>query len=376
MADDKFRQERRKITPDDLGDEPATPPAKQPTQQWQQPSEEGQPRFEAREEDPRSKWVSATDRPEGEDTITPKVSGNIPARYQKMFAQGSQATKHKKAQRSDEEQFAAANVRVTGSSKLEELVSKLRPDSGQFEEIRLPSRGRFYDDENGPENGLLNIRPMTGEEEQILTQPRFVKKGQAINMIFQRCLKEGFRPESLLSVDRTYMLIWLRGISYSSDYEVDVTCPFTDRKFSTTIDLGKLLIQYCPDDYGPDLTDVLPRSGYRFKYRLSTGKDEQDVQEYRDMIIRKGGDSGRDDSLIYRTALLLEDIEGLTDKQELVMLIKKLPIQDVAYLRTTVTEPPFGVDTKIQLTSPYTSDEFEIDLPLETAFFFPKMKKK
>ncbi|WP_447516277.1 hypothetical protein, partial [Clostridioides difficile] len=63
---------------------------------------------------------------------------------------------------------------------------------------------------------------MTGEEEQILATPRFVRKGQAINMIFQRCLKEQFRPEQFLTIDRTYILIYLRGISYSPNYDVEV----------------------------------------------------------------------------------------------------------------------------------------------------------
>lgn len=359
MADDKFRQERRRITPDDLGDDfevPETPVV----------GDEGG------EEPSSAGWKSPADlAEEAQDGLKIK---NMPPQYAKMFKQKAAAAA---ARRTEDEQVANQNVRITGSGKLEELIAKLRPDAARFEEIKLPSRGRFYDGDNGPEDGILHLRPMTGDEEQILTQPRFVKKGTAINMIFQRCLKEGFRPEHLLSVDRTYMLIWLRGISYGQEYEVDVTCPFTDRKFPATIDLGTLLVNYCPNDYGPDLTDKLPASGFRFSYRLSTGKDEQDVQDYRDVVLRRSnGEAGNDDSLMYRTALLLNDVEGVTDKQELLVLLKKLPIKDVAYLRNAVTEPPFGTDTKVTLFSPYTSDEFEIDLPLETAFFFPKTKKK
>jgi len=370
MADEKFRQERRKITAADLGeDHDLSDEAKLIQKRMQQQSSGDQ------DEEPRvdpSYFRSMDEQGEGYDEV-PKVQGPIPARYAKMFGRGGASQSR---ERTPEEQVAATNVRVTGSSKLEELVAKLRPDSGQFEAVKLPSLGRFYDGDNGPEDGVLHIRPMTGEEEQILTQPRFVKKGQAINMIFQRCLKEGFKPESLLSADRTYLLIGLRSISYGNEYDVDVTCPFTDRKFNATLNLAELIVKYCPKDYGPELQDTLPRTGWKFRYRLSTGKDEQDVQEYRDLVIRKGSGEGKDDSLIYRTALLLDDIEGLTDKGEMVMLIKKLPIQDVAYLRNAVSEPPFGVDTKMTLTSPYTSDEFEIDLPLETGFFFPKPKKR
>jgi hypothetical protein len=41
-----------------------------------------------------------------------------------------------------------------------------------------------------------------------------------------------------------------------------------------------------------------------------------------------------------------------------------------------VTDPPFGVDTKVTIISPVSSEEFEIELPLEANFFFPRNRKK
>ena len=92
----------------------------------------------------------------------------------------------------------------------------MKCSTSQYEEILLPSKGKFYDGTNGPSDGIISLRPMTGEEEQILATPRFVRKGQAINMIFQKCIKENFKVENFLTVDRTYMLLYLRGISYST----------------------------------------------------------------------------------------------------------------------------------------------------------------
>jgi len=76
------------------------------------------------------------------------------------------------------------------SLELANLLEAIKGQSFIYEEITLPSLGRFYNGEDGPINGKLSIRPMTGEEEQILAKPRFVKKGQAIDMIFQRCIQE------------------------------------------------------------------------------------------------------------------------------------------------------------------------------------------
>lgn len=266
--------------------------------------------------------------------------------------------------------------RETVSGDLKSLLEDLKNSTSIYEEILLPSKGVFYDGNNGPADGILHVKPMTGEEEQILATPRFVRKGQALNMIFSRCIKEKVRPEDLLTVDRTYLLIYLRGISYSNLYEVEIKCPECERKFSTEIDLNSLIVERCPDDYGPQLEGVLPTSGYKFKYRLSKGRDEVDVQEHRDRRIKNFGDGATDDTLTYRTSILLEEIQGITDKRDLQTLIKNLPISDVSHIRNCVNEPPFGVDTKIESVCPSCLQEFDLDLPLEANFFFPRQRRE
>jgi len=263
----------------------------------------------------------------------------------------------------------------SSSGHFKELLEELKGSTAVYEEIELPSKGRFYDGEDGPANGVISIRPMTGEEEQILATPRFVRKGQAINMIFQRCIKENFRPELLLTVDRTYLLIYLRGISYSPSYDVELKCPECEKKFATTLDLNSLYVEECPDDYGPNLEDVLPTTKLPFSYRLSTGRDEQELNDYRERRIKIYGDAATDDTLSYRTAQLINHIDGIESKSELQILLKNLPINDVSYIRNCANEPPFGVDTNIEIICPSCLQDFQVDLPLEANFFFPRRKK-
>jgi len=327
-----------------------------------------------------------------------QVSGNVPPEFLKVLNQQRNVAREdagesisdlktgfgkmkgneqpKKAVRLSEGESPSLSKKTGQSAALSDLLGRLEPKRSLFEPIKLPSLGRFYDGTNGPADGIVGVRPMTGEEEQILATPRFVRKGLAINMIFQRCIEQDFRAEDLLTVDRTYLLIWLRGISYSPDYDVEVKCPFTEKKFMTTINLNDLDVEECPNDYGPELIDVLPTTGYKFNYRLSTGKDEQEIQEYRDRRMKMFGDNASDDTLLHRTAMLLNDIEGVEEKKELMTLIKHLPINDVSYIRNCVNEPPFGVTTTVQVVSPYANEEFEIELPLEANFFFPKRRRK
>lgn len=271
----------------------------------------------------------------------------------------------------------AGNTQSISSSSghLKELLEGLRGSNTVYEEVELPSKGRFYNGEDGPANGVLSIRPMTGEEEQILATPRFVRKGQAINMIFKKCIKEDYRPEQLLTIDRTYLLIYLRGISYSPNYDVEMKCPECEKKFGTTLDLNSLFVEECPDNYGPTLEDVLPTTKLPFSYRLSTGRDEQDLNEHRDRRIKAFGDAAADDTLTYRTAQLLNHIDGIESKTELQILLKNLPINDVSYIRNCSNDPPFGVDTNIEIICPSCLQDFQVDLPLDANFFFPRRKK-
>lgn len=314
-----------------------------------------------------------------------EVTGNVPPAMRAAMAQAQgqepQQPKRgfgnmggKKAKKQKKDTFVKNNP--GGSDHLKELLEGLKESTSVYETLELPSRGRFYDGNDGPADGVISIRPMTGEEEQILATPRFVRKGQAVNMIFQRCMQQDYNPDEFLTIDRTYLLIYLRGISYSPEYDVEVKCPDTEKKFSTTIDLNSLYVEACPDDYGPVLEDTLPTSGYKFKYMLSRGKDEREIQDYRERRIKMFGDASADDTLIYRTSMLLEHIEGLEDQRELQTLLKGLPINDVAYIRGCINEPPFGVETSVTLVSPFTMEEFEIELPLEANFFFPRRKKR
>jgi hypothetical protein len=270
----------------------------------------------------------------------------------------------------------------SGNEQLERLISGLVDNTRIYDEIKLPSLGRFYDGSNGPADGIIHLRPMTGEEEQILATPRFVKNGQALNMIFNRCMQEsqtmGWDASNFLTQDRTYILIFLRGISYSTDYDVEVRDPDTDQKFAHTISLSNdIFVDYCPDWFGDqNLEGTLPTSGYSYKYRMSRGSDEQEVNRYREFRIKGFDTAGQaDDTLLYRTAMLIEDIEGISETNDIMVLLKKLPINDVNHLRNVVNEPPFGVNTTIEITSPYTLQEFEIELPLEANFFFPRGRK-
>jgi hypothetical protein len=371
MADEVFRQTRNKVTAEDLGDNGTDGPlnsvksvqeaiAKETGKDVAKPFEQSPfeisgaipPEFRAAIQKQQGAAVAPNGDPEGFDSF--------------------EAPPERKRPQSQNKPTPDAKIRVQGSDALEGLLQQLA-DKHSWEQFEFPSKGKFYS--NIP--SVVNLRAMTGEEEQILATPRWVRKGKAIDMIFRRCIKEPIPTEELLSSDRTHLLIYLRGISYTPEYDVEIKCPNCSIKFAHIINLNDMDVENCPDNFGPDnLTGVLPVSKFRYQYRLATGADEQEISAYRDKRIQQWGDQGEDDTLLYRTALLLEEIEGVSMKKELALLLKKLPIQDVAHLRNEINTPPFGVDTELPILCPSCTEEFKIDLPLETNFFFPRKKAK
>lgn len=317
-----------------------------------------------------------SDQPQMPNLPPGVIQGNVPPQFAAMMNQPHQSSMQPQRQRAPTPQLVV-QPGVPQNTKLAEVIAAVKGTISNFEPVYLPSKGRFYDGEDGPQDGIIHLRPMTGQEEEILATPRFVKRGQAVNMIFNRCMQENFDTEKFLTADRTYLLIYLRGISYSPSYEVELKCPSCDKKFSYSIDLNDLYVDQCPDNINSELSDVLPTTKLEFTYRLSRGYDEQRVQDYRDKKMKGNYDNSNqaDDTLLYRTALLITDISGLTQTIEVHRLLKELPIGDVAYLRNVTSEPPFGVDTNVDIFCPSCLHDFSIELPLEANFFFPRGKK-
>jgi len=302
----------------------------------------------------------------------PEISGNVPPKFKQMMQDAKHKSMGVESQPASQvsQRLAPAGTEIGPLNKLLDNLQTL-----SYETINLPSRGRFYENDLLT-SGSLHVRPMTGAEEEILATPRHVRKNEAIDMIFKRCTEENINSTDLLTIDRNYLLIWLRGISYDSNYEVKVKCPNCENSFNTEIDLNALPVEECPDEFSlTNLSGTLPKTGYRFSYRLSTGKDETAILQYRERQAKKFITS-TDDTLTYRTALLLNNIEDVTDTKSIQILLKRLPISDVSYLRSLINEPPFGVDTEVKLTCTVCGYEFDMELPLEASFFFPSYKKK
>ena len=83
---------------------------------------------------------------------------------------------------------------------------------------------------SGPEIALAE---MTGAEEDLLTNQRLAKTGEAVNQVLANCLKRLGDNEApgmkdvldMLSGDRLFALVRLRQVSLGDEVELDLACP-------------------------------------------------------------------------------------------------------------------------------------------------------
>jgi len=394
-----FRQARRKISPEDVAR-----PQEQPALQSQPPSLMSRINEIATMEEDEGvsaqplQRVTDVQRQLAEDMghespmLRPdapiRMTGNPPPMFQKMLQQQSQPAEESPAQSGHpgaldftpprrptrQRTMTVAeegNMHMGGmSDKFIAVMERLSPHLS-YEQIELPSRGKFYT--NIP--GVLHVRAMTGYEEHFLTASRFVKNGTGLDNIIESCVEERINACDLLTADRNYLLVYLRGISYTPEYDIEVRCPECGWQFEHMVNLDTLEVNACPDEFGPSsLFGKLPTTGLNFRYRLPTGQDDQMVSRHRERML-EFGEKAEDNTLLYRSALLLEDVEGVDNKAELTELLKKLPMNDIVYLRSIINVPPFGVDISTGLFCPNCRSDFKVELPFGAGFFYPKMKK-
>lgn len=217
----------------------------------------------------------------------------------------------------------------------------------------------------------LVVRGMTGHEEDLLTDRKLLKKGQAIDKILQACVIsiDGDKPtemdiSALTSADRTFILVQIRRMSYGDLMEnAEIKCRERDcnEKSYFDIDLSELDITRSETGDDREFEIALPISGTKVKFRDMTGNDEKKVAK-----------SGETEILTVGMMLRLVDVEG-QHPNGYKKWLKSLPVKDRSFLRKAMEDTEVGLDTTIDAVCEECGSESKVRLEGLPAFFFPEM---
>ena len=156
---------------------------------------------------------------------------------------------------------------------IDDILKELPTDTAV--EVDLPSECRVYklEDPGAP----ITIRPMTFEDEKALVSAG--KAQDPVNLVLQRCTTNIKIPD-LLSMDKLYLIMKLREISYGDDYNTLLVCSHCKAENPTTVKLSHLNVNPVPDDFVDPVTVMLPTIKKEAKVELPRVRDEKNDAGY------------------------------------------------------------------------------------------------
>lgn len=230
---------------------------------------------------------------------------------------------------------------------IDDILKELPTDTAV--EVDLPSECRVYnlEDPGAP----ITVRPMTFEDEKALVSAR--KDQDPVNLVLQRCTTN-IKIADLLSMDKLYLIMKLREISYGDDYNTLLVCSHCKAENPTTVKLSQLNVNPVPDDFQDPITVTLPVINKEAKVRLPRVRDERVLMDSEEAL-----------NQIWR---FVAEIDGHTDKSIIAAVVDKLPLKDVRTVLKAI-KTDYGVDTKVKFECNNCGGVTVVDLPIDANFF-------
>ena len=213
-----------------------------------------------------------------------------------------------------------------------------------YDILELPSQGLLYPNKKSK----VKVEFLTAYDENVLTSPNILNSGKLIDVLIERKVKDlGFDHNLLLEGDRMAIVLFLRVSAFGEKYIQPVIDPKTNKLVEGEVDLTTLKnkpLTVKPDENG--LFDFnLPKSNKSVKFRLLTGKDEEEI----DVVDKQTMERNKND-ISTKTTLRLErsimEIDGEKDKIKISNILKALPIMDIRKLNKYMSDIEPGIDFK------------------------------
>jgi hypothetical protein len=210
-----------------------------------------------------------------------------------------------------------------------------------YDIIELPSQGLLYPNKKSK----VKVEFLTAYDENILTSPNIMASGKLIDVLIERKVKDlGFDHNLLLEGDRMAIIIFLRVSAFGEKYIQPVVDPKTNKLVEGEIDLSKLenkQLTIQADENG-NFDFKLPKSGKNIKFRLLTGKDEEEI-DILDVELMERNKSDISSKTTIRLERSIMEVDGEKDKIRISNTLKSLPILDIRKLNKYMTEIEPGI---------------------------------
>ena len=221
-------------------------------------------------------------------------------------------------------------------------------------EVELPSKNRFYKLQDPAKP--ITLRPMTFDDERKMVSNKNVNV-DVLNILLGRCVSN-IDVGSLLQMDKLFLVMKLREISYGEEYTANINCSNCKRDNTVKFQLNQLPVNFVDDEMTNPLSVDLPVLQKTIKVRLPRVADE--------------GYFTNTEHAIQNLWRFVEEIDGHTEKSVISKVIPQLPLKDAHALFNAMSSDDYGIDTKVRFVCKYCSHNEVMELPITADFFTGK----
>lgn len=243
------------------------------------------------------------------------------------------------------------NLKDIASDAREAELAKLFSNSpAQTDmEVRLPSKGKFY-----RSMGPVKVSPLLFEDEQKILLSKN-KNINPINEIIAKCV-HGINIHELLTMDKLYLLIKIKEISYGPEYKFGIICPICQKHSEVKMDVREgMRVVEIPDDLEDPRDVFLPNLKVNAKVRFPRNNEEHYITDSELMA-----------NNIFRFVISINNIE---DPVFIAKAIKKMHIMDIKTLIKEINRSEFGLETSFQFNCPHCLNAVKMGVPFDANFF-------
>jgi len=208
------------------------------------------------------------------------------------------------------------------------------------------------------------LREMTGVEEELLTNERLLKSGDAVNMVLRNCLLRLGEQTSLtmehilglLSGDRLFLLVKLRQVSLGDEVTVALTCPNRVCRNSEQLVVNLEELPVIPYPAEREFLFPLPATGQVVKFGFLDGRKEKRLNAIRDVDLSH--------------AMLIR-ILTIDEQPPSKKTLAEMSISDRQALREAMVAVDCGIDTVLRTYCAYCGTEMRGRVEADPSFLFP-----
>ena len=226
--------------------------------------------------------------------------------------------------------------------------------------VQLPSQGIFYKNKKKS----IKVGYLTANDENILMA---AGNDMTQTLLRSKIYEPDIRIEDLMEGDVEALLIFLRNTAFGPEMDLNLTDPNTRKPFKTTVKLDELDITkgQQPSEDGTFMT-TLPKSQTTVKLKPMTYGEILEIQRMAETY-----PEGRTaPKVTWRLNKQIVEVNGITDRGEIVKFIDQMPIADSKYIRKFLDDNEPKLDLKKTVIAP-SGEKLTVNVGFGVDFFRP-----